>query len=251
MSTAIAIAGFGPRVAVSIDPEAHTKRDEIIATASMVTTVTNPSQQEFAVSTMREIKALCRQIETARVEIKAPVLTLGKDIDKAAAAFVESLQKEEQRIAKLVSEFQVAEQRRAAEAERLRQAELKRIEDEAKAKEAEARRAADEAAKGSKSIEDLDRVAREERERIAAANLEAANKAATVQRAPAAPARAEGMTVRKVWKYRVSDIRALAFARPDLVRIEENKSAILEALKRGETITNIEAWQETEAGVRV
>lgn len=252
MSTALALSGFGPRVAVSIGSDAESIKKNLIETAALVTTVENPAQQDFAVSTAREIKALLKGIEESRTAVKAPVLTLGRDIDRVASEFADALEKEAKRLLALVSKYQAEQQRIAAEVERARLTELQRIEDERLKSEAEAKRLADEQAKSAKTIDDLDRIAREEEARKAQAEAAAAQRTAPLFQSPAvAPVRAAGMSVRKVWKFRVLDVRDLAFKRPDLVRIEANASAITAALKRGETLPAVEAWEETEAGVRV
>jgi hypothetical protein len=239
-------------VAVSIGSDAEFRKTELIAAASMVTTVENPSQQEFAVAAARDIKALLRGVEESRTAVKAPVLTLGRDIDRVASEFADALEKEAKRLLALVSKYQAEQQRIAAEVERARLTELQRIEDERLKSEAEAKRLADEQAKSAKSIEDLDRIAREEEERKAKSEAVAAQQSAPLFQAPTVePVRAAGMSVRKVWRFRVLDVRDLAFKRPDLVRIEANSSAITAALKRGETLPAVEAWEETEAGVRV
>jgi hypothetical protein len=53
-------------------------------------------------------------------------------------------------------------------------------------------------------------------------------------------------------RFEITDIRALAFARPDLVRVEPNTMAINNEIKAGNlTITGLRCWMETVAGVRV
>lgn len=253
MTPTLSIAGWGPKVSVEIAPEAHTQKEDALGTAALVRAVTTPAQQEFAVAALREIKGIKKKIEDSRRAIKAPVLTLGKDIDSAAATFCAELDAEESRITKAVSTYQAEEARKAREAEEAKQAELRRIEHERLAAEREAQRKADEEARAARSLEAAEDAAkRHEAEKLRAAVEAQKAREAVIVKPVVAPARAEGMAVRQVPRFEIIDIRALAFARPDLVRVEPNTMAINNEIKSGNlTITGLRCWMETVAGVRV
>lgn len=253
MTPTLSIAGFGPKVSVEIAPEAHAQKADALIVAAIVKLVTNPTEQQFAVDALREIKSIKRAIEESRKAIKAPVLTLGKDIDAAAATFCAELDAEESRITKAVSTYQAEEARKAREAEEARQAELRRIENERLAAEREAQRRADEEARAARSLEAAEDAAKRHEEGKLRAAIEAQKaREAVIVKPVVAPARAEGMAVRQVPRFEITDIRALAFARPDLVRVEPNSNAINAEIRAGNlTITGLRCWMDTVAGVRV
>lgn len=252
MTPTLSIAGWGPKVSVQIADDAHTQKADALGSAALVSAVTTPAQQEFAVAALREIKGIKKKIEDSRKAIKAPVLTLGKEIDAAAATFCAELDAEESRITKAVSAYQVEEERKAREAQEARQAELRRIENERLAAEREAQRRADEEARAARSLEAAEEAAkRHEAEKLRTAVEAEKAREAVIVKPVVAPARAEGMAVRQVPRFEITDIRALAFARPDLVRIEPNSNAINAEIRAGNlTITGLRCWMETVAGVR-
>ena len=249
----LSLSNFGPRVGIEIHQDAHAKKADALGTAALVKSVTTPGQQQFAVDALREIKSIKRAIEDSRKAIKAPVLTLGKEIDAAVATFCAELDAEESRITKAVSTYQAEEARKAREAEEARQADLRRIENERLAAEREAQRRADEEARAARSLEAAEEAAkRHEAEKLRAAVEAQKAREAVVVKPVVAPARAEGMAVRQVPRFEITDIRALAFARPDLVRVEPNSNAINAEIRAGNlTITGLRCWMETVAGVRV
>lgn len=250
MST-LTVRGLLNPATVEINDEAYELKSEALGVSRILDVVTTPAQQDYAVAALRDIKSLIKRIETARVEIKAPVLKLGKDIDHAAQTFTAELLAEERRLTGLVSGYQSEQLRIAREAEAKRIAELQRIENERLKAEAEVRRQADEAIRKAKTLEAAEAAAKAEQERLARAAQSAQVAASQVIAAPVV-ARAEGMAVRSAPKFRVTDIRSLAFARPDLVRIEPNAEAINREIRAGNlNITGLECWMETVAGVRV
>ena len=251
--SALTITGLSPSVSVEIASEAHALKSQALGSAELVVAVTTPDQQSFAVSVLRDIKSITKQIESARVAIKAPVLKLGKDIDHAASAFTADLESQEKRIAGLVSRYQAEQARIAREAEMARQAELDRIERERLKAEAEAKRIADEALRKAKSLEEADAAAQRQQQAKEEAQHQAQAAETKVILAPVvAPVRAQGMAVRQVPRFEIIDIHEVAFSRPDLVRIEPNSEAINREIRAGNiNIKGLRCWMETVAGVRV
>ena len=252
MST-LSITGLSPSVAVDIAPEAHALKATAIGSAGLVVAVTTESQQSFAVAVLKDIKSITKQIESARVAIKAPVLKLGKDIDHAASSFIADLDAHEKRITGLVSKYQAEQARIAREAEMARQAELDRIERERVKAEAEAARIAAEELRKAKTLEEAEAAAMRQQQATIDAEHKAQAAETKVILAPVeAPVRAQGMQVRQVPRYEVLDIREVALHRPDLVRIEPNGDAIVREIRAGNVqIKGLRCWVETVAGVRV
>lgn len=244
-----------------------------LADARGILTVTSDMDAVLAGDSLTTIKGLLKACETGRKAIKEPVLELGRKIDATAAEYAAELVAESDRLSRLVSAHVEKKRREAEEIERKRQAELRRIEEERLAAEREAKRKADEEAArlareaqaaidAAKNAEEAERIkqraveaaerAKAEQERAAIAAEEAAKaRAAQVMNAPvkAAP-KIAGVSVRPVWKFEVTDIRALYAARPDLVLLTPMVRDINAAIADGVEIPGIKAWQESEARVR-
>lgn len=247
----LSLTRFGPQPGVEIARAAHDRKGMLLAFAGAVAAVGNPEEQVTAVDCLRDIKGLKKEIEQSRVAIKAPVLTLGRDIDSASAAFCAELDSEDKRLTGLVSRYQEEQRRIAAEAEAARQRELQRIENERLAAEREAQRIATEELRKARSLQAADEAAaRAEAQRAQAAQAASMARAAVFMTpAPVAPV-VEGMHTRKVPKFDVIDVRVLASARPDLVRIEANAQSINKEILAGNlNIAGLKCWVET--GVRV
>ncbi len=147
----LAISGFtAPTVATS--ETAVALRDQALQDAREIVTIQSHADVTYATEVLRQVKSLASNCEKSRVEIKAPVLDLGKAIDNAAKAYNVPLDAEANRIARLIGGYQ-AEQERIREAElRRQQQERERIERE----RAEAERKALEEAKGAQTEQQLE-----------------------------------------------------------------------------------------------
>lgn len=244
-----------------------------LADARAIVTVGNDMEAVYAGDSLTTIKGLLKACETGRKAIKEPVLDLGRRIDATAAQYAAELTQESDRLSRLVSAHVEKKRREAEEAERKRQAELRRIEEERLAAEREAKRKADEeaaqrareaqalidAARNAAEAERIKQQAAEAAERARLAQERAAfdaeqaakARAAQVMNAPvkAAP-KIEGVSVRKVWRFEVTDIRALYAARPDLVDLIPRTREINTAIAAGTQIPGLKAWQEAETRVR-
>lgn len=235
MSTLLTVTGL-QHAKLDLAPGATERRDQALSHAAMVATVGDAFEADLAAGTLREVTDLCREVETARATIKAPVLELGRKIDAIAKDFLAMLETEKTRIGRVLGEFQAAERAKAEEARR--------------AAEAEARRKADEAARAARAAEQ----ATDQAEAAAAARLaaqkEAEALAATIAAAEARPVVPEGTTTRKNWKYDITDIAALFKARPDLCLIEPNAAAIRAQIPHNQNIPGLRIWQEAKTTTR-
>jgi len=260
-------------IEVRFTDSAVTRKQDAIEACALIARVSNEEENALAVSAQRMACDLKREVEKARKAAKAPVLALGKRIDAACEQFLADLAREELRIATLVGDYQQeilerqrAEQRRIAEEqakiERLRQEEEARIRREqeeaarlarekleaelraakdAQAAEAARKRAA-EAEEAAKQAAELARKQAEE---------EAAFRAQCITPSAAAPVRAEGQRVVTDWEITGLNEWVLARARPDLVRrIEFDRLAIKEELKRGVKLPGVTAREVVNSTVR-
>lgn len=249
---ALELSGFtGPTVAVN--QAALTQRDESLASAALIMVVGSPEQQSSAVAALQDLRGWCKQVETARKELKAPVLNLGRQIDDTADQFCQPVLSEVARINLLVTNYQVAERKKAEAAEAARLAELKRIEAERIAKEkAEFDRTNAELAK-AKSEQASEAALKAEEERMRQIEAEAAKAKAQAMAAPvAAPPKAAGLVTQEVWVHEVMDLHALYAARPDLVTLEPKSREINTAIRAGlRECPGLVIRKEIRTGVRV
>lgn len=265
-------------ISVSLVPDAVTQRSAALELASEVATVDNQFDQDIAADALKALKRIETGVESARVTVKAPVLQLGRQIDALAADFTNPVLVECKRITGLLSSYQTKVRMEAMAAERQRQAELARIEADRRAAEAaaqkraadilaavgEAKRQADVALRANTDAE-AERAAQKSAEAAAQAETqrqlqelhaqsdqrerEAQMKALTV--AKPAP-QADGMTVRQVWKFKVTDVHALYQSHPSLVSVEPRAREINAAMAAGlRECPGLRIWSETVAGVRV
>lgn len=218
--------------AISLAGGALAYRDQLLAASSPIKEV-NEFTIEAASDALRLLQEATRTVEGQRVEIKAPVLKLGKEIDAAAKQFSGPLEAEASRLSRLIGAHVEAERRRVAEAEAERQRIIRENEEAARVAEAEAQKAA------------------------AAAFLADDPAPPPPPPAPLAPlpppaapfVAPAGIQTRKTWKYEVADMAALYAARPDLVTLEPNGRAILSELSKteGAPVPGLKIWQEAAA----
>lgn len=131
-SSLLALRNFGG--VPEIIPSAIELKKEALALSVPITKVETEQEQALAVNALTALKAITRGMEATRKSVKAPVLDLGKKIDKVAADFVHEVDREEMRISGMVNHYQ-------REQLRLKREEEQRIEREQR----EAQRLADEA----------------------------------------------------------------------------------------------------------
>ena len=215
------------RLQVSYTAEAARLRDEALAVAGTIKSVTTPGEQEAAVKAQIAVKAVRNTCEKARKECKEPVIEFGRTIDGAAKQFDGPLGVEELRIAKLVGDYVtlMEQQRRAQEA--LRLAELDVIE----------RRRQEELSK-AQSHDEVDAIQERVNNEVRAAAV------------PLVVVRAEGQVVREDWEITVTDIMALARAHPNCVQMEVRKNEVKTLLNAGVRPPGIEAKRVQKSDVR-
>ena len=201
----------------SITAEAEEARNEVALRGMAVKVVTSGEQNEVAGSVVRDIRAYVKSVEAMRVTLTKPLLEGQRLLKALSDDHCAPLAAEQQRIERLAVDFAKAEARRVAEEERKRHeaymaAEQARLDAERRAREAAELAAEMDTKRSAKAAEKLEAVA------VAAE--------AKVQEIIAAPmpevARSRGQQTRRELRVEVTDIRALAAARPDLVKMEPN-----------------------------
>lgn len=205
---------------VSLIPEAEDLKKHLLVEANGVTAVEDSFDAECAADVLRKLARATRECESARKEVKAPVLDLGKRIDAVAKQFAGDIKEQEKRISYLLGSYE---------------AEQRKLREEAERKE----RARQEAAKRDLMSED---------EELIKAATEALEQSAAV--IEAAAHRPEGTMVRETYQFEVTDIDALFQAAPHLCKIEPDNAAIRAAIKKSQDIPGLRVWKEAKSYVR-
>jgi hypothetical protein len=231
------LKGSGYSLAVSADTEKE--KAALITSAGGITVVASAEESSLAQMYVRSLAAFRLQVEKARVEVKKPVLELGRKIDEAAAEFVSAITSEEGRLKKLVGDHAetVAKAKREAEAEERRKLdEAKRAREEAERAEREATEARRKASETTaKSIADViaDKQAAREAEQAAVKAAEERAAAAAEQRGASAVVAATAVSsgVRFEVDFEVTDAEAFYKEQPSLCEITVPRREALAWLK--------------------
>jgi len=227
---------------VALDLEELQKRDALVLRAERVMSVTTADEQTEAVEIGQKLRTWMKDVEAARVEVKAPFRERAELIDSLAKEAVAPLKTELDRLSRLVSCFQQQEAERVKRAEDARQQEIIRLEAERKKAEDDARvmqaaMVSDKDLAEAIAAEAAAKKAQEDAYNRIAAPLPEAQKAT-------------GAATRKEMCYEVVDVVALYRARPELVRLEANAAAIRATVFVGMTIPGLRIWEETRTVIR-
>jgi len=225
---------------IAIAPEARELSDKLLVEIRDITAVSDAFDADVAVDVMKRATQLSRGIEADRNTVKAPVLALGKKIDALAKEIVVELDAEISRVSRVLGAYQLAEKQKAEAAERLARDEVRRIQAEAEqAARAAAKAASNDTAALAAASEIMDQ---------AAAKIVETRKAIVSTAAP----KAANTAVRKDVCFEVTDIVALYAARPELVNLEPNGTAIRAICKANPTLQlpGLRHWTEAKTNIR-
>jgi hypothetical protein len=244
-------------VEIAISPSAIAIRDEIVASAGWISKVTTQSHFSSAVEALKRLRVMAKSVEASRVEIKSPVLEIGKKIDQTAKTFLAEVDVEITRLTGLMTQWEIEQRRIAAEAERQRQEEERRKQAEEAARMAEIHRQQEAAARAEMLANTEAERAAAEASRIAAEQAAAVQKAAAVERQANLPVVIEppkvaGTVIREEWTFDVHDVIAFALAHPQLVEITVRRADVLKLIRGGcRQLAHARIYSETKVGVRV
>jgi hypothetical protein len=225
------LATGAENISITVTPEFSRARETALDKTALVINVEDDQSAASAIEAAQVAKGLIKAIETQRVEIKAPFLKAGKDIDEAARVATSQLYSEVKRIESLVG----SHEQRKRDAIR---AEQQRIATENAAREQaarEARQKAEEAAKKAAEAKSAAAKKKAEAEAVAAsrAALAAEVAAAEVEEAPEDAKGIEGAAVTETFGVEITDIAALYKAHPNAVKLEPRLSVINDMIKAG------------------
>jgi hypothetical protein len=192
----------GEQYRLTIQPKAVELKTIALSELATLTTINSQEDQARAADILSRSAGIVKQMETSRVDVKAPVLDAAKRIDAQAKEFSSPIEAEMARAKKLVSDYADKERRRideenrrieeerrrqAAEAERARIAEERRIQCERAVRERE-----DRLRRESEAAEEAARIAAtQEKEDPLAALRQSAAEAAEQERQEAERLRRE------------------------------------------------------------
>jgi hypothetical protein len=220
-------------VTVDLHPDCHATRAAILQRSAQIVEVVDELDADLAMDAIRDINGHLKAVEACRKEVKAPVLELGKAIDRAAAEHVAALETEKQRIERLSSGYIAAQRRAREEAEAKARMEARRLMAEAE----EARRKAEEEARAAGHNEQA--IAHV----VTQVTIDAAKAAQEVQaEARAAHVVPKGVGIRTKVHFKILDERAMHAARPDLFSPDESK--IRKAIGLTHKIPGLQVWTE-------
>ena len=229
------LAGKGYELLIA--PDAEVRKQQLIESAALVTTVTDNDLSASAQFVSRKLAAMRIEVEKCRKTVKDPVNRIGKLIDKTAADFVADIEAEEKRINRLVGAHAEEVVRIKAEKE----AEEARAFAEARAAR-EAAEAAAAAAENTGKISDVLAAKKAERER-----MDALAARMTASEEVAATKVADG--VRFAWDFEVMDVAEVFQAAPDFVSLEIKRSVVLAWLKELEAAGDNVKFMAAKVGI--
>lgn len=240
MSEVLLITPAIDRAEVVSAEVARIRRNELLHSAALVTTVADRIDADDATTVLRALKDFTREIETQRSAAKAPALEIGRKIDALAKDLVAKVDAEAGRISRVLGAFEAEERRKAEDARRQADAEAARIAAEASRKAAEARRNASDAVTGERAA---DAVVEQAQQQIVAVKQSAANAVAP---------KTAGTQVCEDVVFEVTDIKALYVAHPELVTLEPNGTAIRAILRANPNlqVPGLRHWREAKLNVR-
>jgi len=195
----------GDGYSLTIDPNAHVRKQTMLSASSAVGKVTTNDESGDARVHLSRLAAMRIEVDKCRKEIKEPVLRVGKLIDQAAKDFLSEIEIEEGRIKGLIGDHanEVARLKAIAEAEERRAFEFAR--------------AAREAAEESGRIADV--LAHKS---AVAAKLAASDEVASTKVAQG---------VRFAWDFDIENVHDVYKAEPMFVSMEIKRAAVLAWLK--------------------
>jgi hypothetical protein len=225
-----------------LDLSAVTKQVELVGRARLSERVTNPAEQSVAVDAARDIRTWVKEVRAAGKTLRDPLNRAAKQVKSIEDEYCAPLEREQERIERLVTDFQDKEARRVAEEERHRAQETARLEAERLEREA----AAVWAASDITDEQQLDAAIE--------AECQAKEAEAKLQKAIAVPLpevrKAGGVATRKVLRWEVTDLHALYAARPELCKIEPKASAIQATCVPEMPVPGLRLWWENQTSVR-
>lgn len=223
---------------VLVNTSAIGERDEVLARSASVERVKGEASQRAAAEMLGLVSDMIAACEKHRKAVKEPFIKVGKLIEGIASGYSTPLEAEKVRLKGLLNSYQAELDRQAAEERRKQAEEARRIEAEKKRQEDESRRKQQEleqAAANAKSQEEAQRIAQQAQalaDETALKQSQLALQQASLVRVE--EPKPEGLSVRRPWRFEVTDMAVLYKTRPDLCNAPTPKTAEINKLIAGE-----------------
>ncbi len=235
-------------LAIVFTDDAEERKHCAIECSSLIGIVRNPQDQDAAVVAHKMIRDLLKDTEDSRVSAKAPVLDYGRTIDRSVKEWVEDLEAENIRLAKVIGNYQQEQLAIARAAQAKRDEELRKIEEERIAETNKAAKAL--------GVEDRGMITPELAKEIERQNELAKQKIESLKPVPLPP-KAAGQSIAQPWRWELVNIQLLYKMHPGLVNpMTPNVREIGETIKmlagngKPPEIHGLRIWQETISGTR-
>lgn len=211
-------------------------RDELIKEASDVRPITCQTERQIVSDILSSVSTYLSWAEKGRVKAKAPSLKKCQEVDKRHELVVDSLPDVKEMLRRKLADFDNAERKKA-------ESEAKRLRDEAARVENERQKAIQDARKAETEAQ------RAEQLKLAE-SLQAQSKAAQAA-VVATPPKPAGVSSRKVWRFTVTDIKALYAAKPELCEVTHSQSRINAAIAGGmRECAGLSIYEDTQINTR-
>jgi len=257
MENIIQLSQFTPPE-ITLSNNAIIVKNQLLEQIASIDEIKSSSEATNAAKILKEAKAMCREVESVRKEITAPILDIQRDIMAKAKEFNSDIDVQIKRIAGVLGVYEkeqreISAQKKREEEAKLR-AEQERIRKAAEEKqrlenEAAQRKIAEAKAKQDKEAEIQARLQSQakktEIEAEAKKNMEMAKAEKKVAIAISAPAKT--VKLRDEWKFEVTDIKELYMWYPELIDLCPNNAAIREQIKTNKKIPGLRIWNAPRA----
>ncbi len=218
-----------------VAPEAEQTRNDLLLASLGCKSVGTVAEANSVGEAARDIRTFVKSVRDMGIALRAPLRQAAERIKRVEDDYLTPMEAEQGRLEALAYAWHQAEQRRVAAEAAARQAELDRLAAEAKA--AASLLAASEAPADVAAGKEL--------------AAEAGETLANLLRGPLPQAtKIGGMSTRRVMRWEVTDIKALAAARPDLVRMEPKAQAILSTCFPEHPVPGLRCWWEEVVNTR-
>lgn len=221
---------------IGVTEEFKKRKAEIIAEFHQVNQVTCATERQILSDWLVSAAQMIKDVNHSEKVIGDPVWVVWKNIKAVGNECRDTVEQQIQDAKRTIASFDNAERVKA-------EAEAKRLRDEAARKENERQ----------KAIQDARNAATEEQraEQLKLAEQLQSQAKAAQAAVVAAPPKPAGVSSRKVWKFTVTDIKALYTAKPELCEVTHSQSRINAAIAGGmRECAGLTIYEDTQINAR-
>ena len=233
-------------------------KSKIVDLLQSFAVIETDEQAAEAALQMKAAKKLCKEVDEARKVVVAPLRAIAEDAMTRKKAFVDDIEVETKRLSGVIGTFERIKREKAEKINREEQEKLRkeqeRIQKEADDRAKKEKEASDKEIAKAKEANDKKREnelrleKHNQAAKIEAEAKEELKKVKSVAKAEIATSKpAKTVTLRKEWKFEVTDINMLQMMNPDLVTLSANTLEIKKKIKDGQPVPGLKIWSEDKA----